>query len=246
MLLISDLHLQPEREDITRSLVDFLNGRARDHRALYILGDLFEVWIGDDNPSPLGNLVATELSRLAQCGVEIFLMHGNRDFLIGQDFADRCHATLLPEPCILDAGFGPLALMHGDTLCTGDTQYMMFRKQVRNTAWQQAFLAKSLEERAAFARQARDESQQATRNTAAAIMDVHQQTVKDVFEELQITTLIHGHTHRPAVHDVAFSNPIHNQSQGTRLVLGDWDRCGWYADLTTRSVTLHQFPLLQN
>jgi UDP-2,3-diacylglucosamine hydrolase len=244
LLLISDLHLDDNRPDITNTLVHFLRGRANETESLYILGDLFEVWLGDDGTSALGDLVAQELNTLSNKGIEIFLMHGNRDFLIGSEYAKRCGARLLNDPHVFESGQRRIALMHGDTLCTLDVEYMKFRQMVRNEAWQKQFLAKSIDERIAFAREARQQSQQATSNTAAEIMDVTEDEVIKTIEALNLTTLIHGHTHRPAVHTIAPDLLSDNHTEGaTRVVLGDWDKQGWFVEVGNDDVQLHHFPL---
>ncbi len=244
MLLISDLHLEPDREDISRSLFDLLRNRATAHEELYILGDLFEVWIGDDDVNPLAEQVAGELRKLSTTGTKVFLMHGNRDFLLGQDFARRCGATLLDEPHLLKIGEQRFALLHGDVLCTGDTDYMEFRALVRTPDWQTTFLAKSLPERRLIAQQARTQSALTTSNKAMAIMDVSTVEVDNLMQDLQVTTLIHGHTHRPAVHTMALQPIIRGHSSGQRVVLGDWNSQGWCVELSASGVNLQHFPLL--
>ena len=243
MLLISDLHLEPEREDITVALLHLLRHRAAGEDRLYILGDLLEVWIGDDDPSPLADTVAHALARLAASGTEIFLMHGNRDFLMGEAFARRCRATLLAEPCVLAYHDRHYALMHGDVLCTRDEAYQVFRKQVRDPQWQQAFLARPLEDRAAFARQAREQSRSAMAAKTLDIMDVTPEAVPALMMELNADTLIHGHTHRPAIHTVTLPRSVRGQQQGRRVVLGDWDRQGWLVCIQGQDLRLESFPL---
>lgn len=245
MLLISDLHLEPDREDISRSLFDLLRNRATAHEELVILGDLFEVWIGDDDSNPLAEQLAAELLILSASGTKIFLMHGNRDFLLGDDFARRCGATLLDEPHLLKIGDQRIALLHGDVLCTGDTDYMEFRALVRTPAWQTDFLAKPLSERRRFAQQAREQSALNTSNKSMAIMDVSSVEVDKLMQDLQVTTLIHGHTHRPAVHTVALKPTIGGRSSGQRVVLGDWHKQGWCVELSASGAKLQHFPLLK-
>lgn len=240
-LLISDLHLMPEREDITQTLVKFLRDSAHAAQQLFILGDLFEVWIGDDAPNPLADLVAQELNNLSKKGTAVFLMHGNRDFLIGEQFSSCCGGTLIEEPYLLEAGNQRIALMHGDSLCLDDMEYMKFRTMVRNPDWQQAFLALPLSERYEIAREARMVSQQHTKNEAPEIMDVNQSEVVRVIEELGINTLIHGHTHRPATHSVSVNEV---DQTATRIVLGDWDKQAWFIEITQDQIELHNFPLV--
>jgi len=243
LLLISDLHLQDSRPDITRTLMEFLHRQAADCTRLYILGDLFEVWIGDDAPNPLADQVAAALLTLGEAGTEIYLMHGNRDFLMGQDFAARCGVSLVEEPLLLTVGEQRIALLHGDVLCTDDTAYLRFREMVRNPDWQREFLSRPLAEREEFARQARDQSRQASLENTPEIMDVTDTAVTSLMQELQVDTLIHGHTHRPAVHDLILSADEGSRRR-QRVVLGDWDRHGWYGEIDERGdVSLHRFPL---
>jgi len=244
LLLISDLHLEPNREDITRTLVDFLRGRARQSDSLYILGDLFEVWIGDDEPNALADLVATELSELTGKGIEVFLIHGNRDFLMGQGFAARCGASLIDEPILIQTKSQQIALLHGDILCTKDVEYMKFREMVRNQQWQQRFLAMPIAQRRQFAEQARAQSQQVTSNNAAEIMDVTPAAVSKMLSELDVTTLIHGHTHRPAIHEIKLNQAINGSNKAKRVVLGDWNSQGWYVEVSENKTRLESFPLL--
>ncbi len=245
VLFISDLHLEESRPDITASLLAFLKQHAGNCDSLFILGDLFEVWIGDDDSSPLTEEVAAALAEFNQQGSEIFLMHGNRDFLMGEQFAASCGATLISEPYLLDRPWGTALLIHGDSLCTDDTGYMEFRSMVRNPAWQEEFLAQPIEARQAFARQAREESQQATAEKQSEIMDVNQTAVLELLHTAQQTTLIHGHTHRPAVHDFPLDEEISGSDVATRLVLGDWDKTGWSAAFTEEGLELDEFPLSQ-
>src|SRR5690606_10371065 len=157
-LFISDLHLDPSRPGITRLLGEFLDGQARGADALYILGDLFETWVGDDDPSETGAFVANRLKALADSGVPVSFMHGNRDFLLGEDYARRAGMALLADPARIELAGGPVLLMHGDTLCTDDVAYQQFRAQTRDPAWQARFLSQPLAARLAFARQAREAS----------------------------------------------------------------------------------------
>ena len=219
ILFISDLHLDPARQEITRLFGEFIDGQARQANALYILGDLFEAWVGDDDPSETGAFVATKLKALADSGVPVFFMHGNRDFLLGEAFARRAGMTLLQDPEVIDLHGRPALLMHGDTLCTDDVTYQQFRAQTRNPAWQQQFLAQPLAARLAFAQQARAASQARQgelrdAGTMEAITDVAPATVREWFKRYGVRRMIHGHTHRPAIHDEGDGH--------TRIVLGDW------------------------
>ncbi|MGH8369747.1 MAG: UDP-2,3-diacylglucosamine diphosphatase [Gammaproteobacteria bacterium] len=216
-LFISDLHLDPVRPQITDAFLQFLTDEARRAESLYILGDFFEVWIGDDDPDPHHARVMTGLRELSDAGVPVYFMHGNRDFLIGEGFAKLTGCRILPDPTLIELQGTPTLLMHGDTLCTDDTEYQRFRSMVRDPAWQQTFLSKPLEERRAFAAKARSESQSQTRQKAESIMDVNQQAVEKIMLQHDVTRLIHGHTHRPAIHHFTSGS-----KPSTRIVLGDW------------------------
>jgi UDP-2,3-diacylglucosamine hydrolase len=216
-LFISDLHLDASRPHITRLFVDFVHGEAMQAEALYILGDLFEAWIGDDAADETAHQVADGLSALRANGVPCFFMHGNRDFLLGDAYARRAGMTLLPDPSVVLVDGQPVLLMHGDTLCTDDAPYQAFRNQSHAPEWQRAFLSKPIGERQAFAAAARAESQRYTRSVAGAITDVNAAAVGAAFREHRVTRLVHGHTHRPAVHRVD-GEP----EAGERIVLGDW------------------------
>ena len=216
-LFISDLHLDEARPRITEEFARLLTAQARSADALYILGDLFESWIGDDDDSPLAAEVATHLRALADAGVPIYFMHGNRDFLLGQDYARRAGMLLLPDPTVVELHGERVLLMHGDTLCTDDIEYQKFRSVVRNRDWQRTFLAKPLIERRAFAAMARGESSRQTATKQPEIMDVNQQAVQAALRTHDIRTLIHGHTHRPATHRIVLDGKV-----AERVVLGDW------------------------
>ena len=240
LLFISDLHLEDSRPDITESLLEFLDRESGRCSALYILGDLFEVWLGDDTDDPLAQRVADALQAFASAGAQVFLMHGNRDFLIGDDFARRCGASLLSDPTVIETRLGPVLLSHGDSLCTDDVDYQTFRAQVRNQQWQQQFLSQPLAARRAFAEQARAQSQAATSNKAMEIMDVNQQAVVSLLEEHSLPRLLHGHTHRPARHEL---NLAEQPGEAWRLVLGDWDSKAWFAEIEGTEVKLQSFDL---
>jgi UDP-2,3-diacylglucosamine hydrolase len=217
-LFISDLHLDPERPAITELFGRFLGEEARGADALYILGDLFEAWVGDDDPSEAGAFVADRLSALAKSGVPVSFIRGNRDFLVGEAYARRAGMRVLPDPAVVVLHGKPVLLMHGDLLCTDDVAYQQFRAQTRDPDWQARFLAQPLAARIAFAAQARAASKAhqsglQAKGTMESITDVAPATVAATFSRYGIDTLIHGHTHRPAVHE---------GEGGTRIVLGDW------------------------
>lgn len=228
-LFASDLHLHPSLPKTTQAFFSFLRQQAIHAGQLYLLGDLFEYWAGDDDlQTPFNRQVADELRNIADAGVRIFWIAGNRDFLIGKAFASEAKLTLLPDPFIARIGGQDIVLTHGDALCTDDVSYMKFRAQVRSPAWQQAFLAKSLDERKSIIEGLRSGSRQAQRMKAADIMDVNSDTVAELFRATQAPVMIHGHTHRPATHAFTLDgNPRR------RFVLPDWDcdtypaRGGW-------------------
>jgi len=217
-LFISDLHLSPERPAIVALFLDFLRGRARTAEALYILGDLFEYWIGDDaGRQPEYRPLISALHALTQAGVPVYVMHGNRDFLLGAGFEQDTGCRLIPDPTLITLYGEPVLLMHGDTLCTDDVDYLKFRSMVRNPQWVQAFLAKSIPERIAVVREYREVSKAATASKKPEIMDVNPAAVAATLREHKVRHLLHGHTHRPAQHVF--------QLDGTtvrRTVLGDW------------------------
>lgn len=216
-LFISDLHLSEERPAITERFVRFLQEDAPAAEALYILGDLFEAWLGDDMVLPEYHRAITALKALGDRGVPIYVMHGNRDFLLGEEFCRQSGATLLDDPAIIDLYGTPTLLLHGDTLCTDDVDYQKFRSMVRDPAWQSALLARSPEERLALAREYRDMSQNEMSHKAEAIMDVNPQAVEQLMRETGIYHMIHGHTHRPGRHEFEVDG-----QPATRIVLGDW------------------------
>ncbi|HEY2396100.1 MAG TPA: UDP-2,3-diacylglucosamine diphosphatase [Rudaea sp.] len=216
-LFISDLHLDESRPQIVELFEQFLLDEARSAAALYILGDLFESWIGDDDDSPLANSVATALHELHAHGVPIFFMRGNRDFLLGDDYARRAAMMLLEDPQVIDLDGERVLIMHGDTLCTDDIEYQKFRALVRDTRWQQRFLSMPLGERRAFAAQARGESRKHTAAAKPEIMDVNPAAVIAAMQEHGVRRLIHGHTHRPALHRLGV-----DRQAAERHVLGDW------------------------
>lgn len=222
-LFISDLHLEESRPDITDAFLGFLDNRARGVEQLYILGDFFEAWIGDDERTPLQEQVAQALKALSDSGTAIYLMHGNRDFLIGEDFCARAGATLLDDPTVVDLYGTPTLLMHGDSLCTADVEYQKFRENMRNPQWQQMILQRPLEDRQQMARQLREISMAKNQGKEEFIMDVTPEEVVKVMEEHGVQRLIHGHTHRPAEHQLEA-----NGKPARRIVLGDWDKHAWW------------------
>ena len=231
---ISDMHLSPERPDISDALWRFLsdlrqhNLRCVDqtHRIerLYLLGDLFETWIGDDGADHTAMTLCDHLAKLTACGVTVSLQHGNRDFLIGAPFVDRFGGVLLPEQHVINLFEHRVLLLHGDELCTKDSDYQALRKQFRSSAWQAAFLSQSLTERQAQATHYRQASQAAQKDKQAAILDVSPSAVEQTFAQHAIQTLIHGHTHRPALHRYPTDGA---HAPRCRAVLGDWGKQIW-------------------
>ncbi len=212
ILFVSDLHLDRQQPQRTRLFIDFLETRAAQARVLFILGDLFEAWLGDDDPAEDFQSLFEALHRCAsRC--KLHFMAGNRDFLVGEDLARRIGFDILPDPFLMTLGEHRLALMHGDLLCSDDTDYLKFRALVRDPAWRRDFLARPLEERRQIAEGLRERSQQAMSGKQMTIMDVNPKTVEQTMRELGVDTLIHGHTHRPGLHALP---------AGQRIVLGDW------------------------
>jgi UDP-2,3-diacylglucosamine hydrolase len=216
-VFISDLHLDPERPQATQAFGRFLADLPADAGALYILGDLFESWVGDDDDAELPALVAGQLLAVAGRGIEVAFMAGNRDFALGPDYARRAGMRLLSDPTPINLPGGTALLMHGDTLCTDDRAYQAFRAQVRDPAWLAHMLAQPLAVRRAFAAQARAGSREHTAASAETIMDVNADAVDAAFRDHDVNLVIHGHTHRPAVH----RSEVDGRAC-TRIVLGDW------------------------
>ncbi len=217
-LFISDLHLSAERPAITESFLRFLRGEAARSRALYILGDLFEYWVGDEAcAAPENAPVVGALRALTEAGIPVFFMHGNRDFLVGAGFAQATGTTVLPEAVVIDLYGRPTLLLHGDTLCTDDVEYQRFRHFIRDPARISDFLSKTIPERLAMVRSYREMSKMATSSKAAEIMDVNADTVCATLRVHGVHHLIHGHTHRPATHALTVDG-----QQAERIVLGDW------------------------
>lgn len=213
-LFVSDCHLDTNRQDITIAFIGFLQNRAKNARFLYVLGDLFDVWVGDDDSAHGHTEVFRCLKDLSR-STQIFFLAGNRDFLLGDQATAQMGVSIIREPVTLLLGKQKTGLLHGDLLCTDDTSYQQFRKIVRDPAWQHDFLMKPLVERKQIASNLREQSRNTLQHKSMAIMDVNQQTVTQYFTEIGIQVMIHGHTHQPAVHQ--YENNL------TRFVLGDWD-----------------------
>jgi UDP-2,3-diacylglucosamine hydrolase len=236
-LFISDLHLEASRPEIGEQFLSFLKGEALGAEALYILGDLFEVWLGDDDPNPYYATMKTALREFADAGVPMYFMHGNRDFTIGKVFAAETGVEILDDPTIVDLYGESVLLCHGDSLCTDDVEYQQVRAMTRNPDWQAMMLAKSIEERVAFALQAREDSKARGDSVSDEIMDVNQDAVIALLREHSVATLLHGHTHRPAIHDVDLGD-----RSAKRIVLGDWYEQGSIVRWDTNGPRLEAMP----
>ena len=232
-LFISDLHLSEDTPHIEQGLVTFLEQEG-DIDRLFLLGDIFEAWIGDDDDSPLVLRFAEAMKRVADGGTQIYFTRGNRDFLIGQRYLNQFGAKLLGDSVCIEVAGESTLLMHGDLLCSDDVDYLAFRTIAHNPEWQVEMLSKSLEERRALAKQLRTMSKEAASNKAEDIMDVNDDTVRSVMAEHDVKRLIHGHTHRPYRHPM---------QSAERIVLGDWNRTGWCLRERGRSLELREFSL---
>jgi len=238
ILFISDLHLKPESPQLAAILLDLLHGRARDAEALYVLGDLFEAWPGDDDlDDPFNAPVVAGFRAAADAGTRLHFQHGNRDFLLGPKFMAATGGTLLPEEVVIDLHGVPTLLMHGDQLCTDDLAYQQFRAQVRNPPWQQALLAQPLAARKHLARQMREGSDAAKSGKSMDIMDVNGDAVAAAFRRHGVERMIHGHTHRPArhLHDV-------DGTARERIVLADWRDTGHVLEAAADGVSERILP----
>jgi len=226
-LFISDLHLDASRPEITDLFLRFLKDRAVQAETLYILGDLFDAWIGDDEDSKLSEQVCEGLRGLSEGGTGLLVAHGNRDFLLGSGFEARTGSTLLDQATVLDLCGTRTLLLHGDELCTDDLPYQAMRQQLRDPQWQRGFLDRPLPVRRQMATQLREASRDATRDKSMEIMDVNHNAVSEWMRRYGATRLIHGHTHRPAVHDFLLDG-----QSARRIVLADWDSRGHVLSFT--------------
>ena len=219
-LFVSDLHLHPSRPATSRCFIAFL-ASLKPGQTLYILGDLFESWVGDDDPEPAYTPVKQALQRCSAAGIAVFLLHGNRDFLIGERFCAQTGCTLLEDPSVVELHGQRMLLMHGDTLCTDDLEYQRMRARLRDPQWQRQALALPLPQRLQMAADARETSLASNRGKDTYLMDVNPDAVLGAFEHYRAQVMIHGHTHRPGIHRLT-----HNGRQLQRIVLGDWYRQG--------------------
>lgn len=235
---IADLHLCENRPDISACFLRFLKSDAIEAEKLYILGDLFEAWVGDDDDSPYLSTIAKALSNLAQSGTKIFYIHGNRDFLLGKHYAKQAKMELLQEVETIDLYGKHVVIMHGDTLCTRDIAYQAFRKKSRSWWWQTMVKSLPLSIRKKMAANYRKRSAAATAMKSQEIMDVTNEEVNHCLEQYHSQLLIHGHTHRPAIHEF-----IVNGKAAQRIVLGDWYEQGAWLKVTPDSIELLNQPL---
>jgi UDP-2,3-diacylglucosamine hydrolase len=236
-LLISDLHLDPSAPGIARQFTEFLRGPARYARALYILGDLFEAWLGDDDPDPAARAIVMELRALTDAGVTLYFMHGNRDFLLGQRFAADTGGTLLADGAVVDLHGERVLLLHGDVLCTADTSYQRLRRWLRNPLTLFVLRHLSLDARRRIGGRLRAGSQMHVGATTAEIMDVTPDEVVTALQCAGVQTMVHGHTHRPAVHRLQVDG-----RSARRIVLGDWYAQGSVLEWRDDGVDLQTLP----
>jgi UDP-2,3-diacylglucosamine hydrolase len=236
-LFVSDLHLEADRPDIGNQFIEFLRTEAMEADDLYILGDLFEAWVGDDDPNTHYAKIKMAIRKVVDKGVPVYFMHGNRDFMIGRQFANETGVEILKDPYPVDM-YGQKALLsHGDALCTDDTQYQRVRLMTRNPDWQASILAKPLKERLRIAEEARRQSLERTLNMSMDIMDVNQDEVRRVIKEHGVDVLLHGHTHRPGIHSIDLG-----KRKAQRIVLGDWYKQGSVLRWDLRGPKLREMP----
>lgn len=245
--LISDLHLCPEKPLVCAAVWRFFSALAKHATAspssipaLYLLGDIFEAWIGDDDKNALSLEFSAHCTLLARLGVNIFLQHGNRDFLMGKDFAKQCNAVLLPQTYLASINGENTLLIHGDELCTDDVEYQRLRTQLRSSQWQQNFLAQDLAQRKIQAQQYREASKAAQMAKTASIMDVNEDTTMQTMLSHGVSRLIHGHTHRPKIHRYASST---NAPFRFRCVLGDWDSSAYGLCIRDANILLKKWSI---
>lgn len=237
-LFISDLHLCEQAPHIEALFQQFMEQQAPKADELYVLGDLFEAWIGDDALDPLADRVIKVFNQYSSQGGKLYFMHGNRDFLLGETFAKTTGGQFLNDPySLMLAGHSSL-LMHGDSLCTQDEEYIAFRSLVRDPQWQQQFLSLSINERTNIAKDIRSQSKERGKTLPEQISDVTPSEVLRIMQQKQITLLIHGHTHRQARHDLTI-----NKLQCERIVLGDWGETGSVLSISENSIELSNFSL---
>ena len=238
---IADLHLAQNRPDITACFLSFLENEAVEAEKLYILGDLFEYWIGDDDNAPLVTEIATAIKRLSETNTAVFFIQGNRDFLLGRKYAEKCGMTLLNDVEKISLYNQEIVILHGDTLCTDDIDYQAFRLKSRSWWWQALIKNLPLFVRRKIAENYRKQSAQSTAMKSQEIMDVNQQAVVQCLTEHNVDLMIHGHTHRPAIHEIDTAS-----NKATRVVLGDWYEQGAWLKFSRSGYELLNTPLSSN
>lgn len=236
--IISDLHLHPSRPEITQAFFDFIKDLPPSVNALYILGDFFDAWIGDDEDSPFSAEIAHAIFKLTEKGIAVYFTHGNRDFLLGEVYANKAGMTLLPAISTLETKNKKIILLHGDELCTRDHEYMALRAQMRNPAWQAQILQQPLAARRMLAQQLREKSATMSSLKAQDIMDVTDSEVENLLIAHNADIMIHGHTHRPNRHKIVI-----NEKHCERIVLGDWHDLAWCIEITDDSVELRSWSI---
>lgn len=242
-LFIADLHLSDTRPDITQCFLQFLSQIDAKHTdGLYILGDLFEVWIGDDESTPFTRTVSGALKNLSQRGVPVYFIHGNRDFLIRKKYARQCAMQLLPDQQVIDLYGTPTLILHGDELCTRDVAYQKFRKKARSWWWPNIMLMLPLALRRSIASKGRKTSKENQRHLSQEIMDVTPEEVQNYLDKFGVKRMIHGHTHRPAIHDITTKNG----EPAKRIVVGDWYEQGSVLTATPEGISLSNLPFESN
>ncbi len=235
---ISDLHLDESRPDLCQGFFDYLDRIIPDTERLFILGDLFEAWIGDDDLSTFNTSIIKNLSTFTQSGAELYIMHGNRDFLLAENFARATGAHIIQDPYILNAGDSLYLLSHGDSFCTDDVDYQAFKLKIRSPETINFLLSQSLNDRKLLAESLRKDTQQAVESKSLSIMDVNTDTVTTSFANHKVKLMIHGHTHRPAIHTHCIKG-----EDCRRFVLGDWQTHGYEIVLDNKSLQLVKFNL---
>ncbi len=233
-ICISDLHLDASVPNRLDALGNLLVLESEKVETIYVLGDLVEAWVGDDDDSQFTKELRSVLVACNQ-RVAVYLMHGNRDFLIGKKFEKDTGARLIDDPIVVEVEGRRVLLAHGDAFCTKDQQYQQMRNLFRSADWQRDILSRSLQERIQLANEMREQSRQSNANKSQNIMDVTDEVVRSVMQENECDILIHGHTHRPGIHRL--------DQNKTRYVLGDWNRCGWLARIEDGGVSLECFPI---
>ena len=232
-IFISDLHIDDSNPHILRRLNTLIEDETPNIDALYILGDLVEVWVGDDDRSNLAKTLRVTLKKATQ-NCRVYLMHGNRDFLFGEGFAEEIGATLINDPTVITINGSRIVITHGDAYCTRDSAYQQMRQMLRSSQWKSEILDKSIEERRILATSLRNQSRLANQNKADNIMDVTHSEVLNSLKTNDASTVIHGHTHRPGIYNLEGNN---------RFVLGDWGRCGWLVRSSDQALTLECFSV---